>query len=103
MKRPNITPGEWTLVPCPENTWNVSGFIHTKEGDIETATAMTKGKENALAIAAVPALLSALEKFMTHAQDIADALHEQGHHPDTANQIIDSVYAALTAAGYTFD
>lgn len=99
MKRPNITPGPWHLSPCAENTWNVSGFIFAKGETVETATTMTKGVENARAIAALPDLLAALESAISLLECANDHQREAGrleYDTQTAKN-------ALIKAGYTFD
>lgn len=116
MKRPNITPGPWNFQPCPENTWNVSGHVLAKGQSIETATAMCKGEVNARAIAAVPALLEALENLFKRLQavEVSKRWHEKPEEMDEAEFIrliseevaergfLSEARSALVAAGYQF-
>ena len=94
MTRPNITPGPWNFQPCPENTWNVSGHIVAKNSRQETATAMVKGEANARAIAAVPALLEALEAAIQWSEAVP-APYRDWH-------FIKKARSALISAGYQF-
>ena len=105
MKRPNITPGPWAIgstgvlgessfiqpgTPCTQlgYCWNLGG----------------QGQANALAIAAIPALLEYIDRQYQVAQAILDAL------PPATSEIVrhnwqakvDAAKAALTAAGYEF-
>lgn len=103
MKRPNITPSPWRI-----KSSNKSASLEIIGGDKFTHIAVCDGKRqeshfkaqqaNARAIAALPALMAALEKchnFMRELQTggyCIDCDHEK-----------DVTQAALTAAGYTFD
>lgn len=99
MKRPNITPGEWR-----QNAVAVQHDIHdVLSGDGATVAFIPgKGlhrKADGKAIAALPALMAALEKLVIEAA-ITD--HGEGN-LEIGRSTFKEACAALTAAGYTFD
>jgi len=105
MKRPNITPGDWTLEPAMDKQ-DCGLRIHTPEsaayGMAHIYSPGANAEANAVAMTAVPALLEALERWHEAGQCIADALHAAGYHPDFFNRIQDAGQVALTRAGYSF-
>lgn len=90
MTRPNITPGHWQILSKLNDHMICDKSLHV-------LAVTTNGNEepNARAIAAVPALLEALE--MAHSWII-------GRLPEgkTSSQCIQQMRDALTAAGYQF-
>lgn len=104
--KPNITPGDWTK----EKGWNddtqltVSASLTSKERGLIVSTDFTpfieQKEANAQAIAALPALLQALE--VAH-----DSLNEAlnyliGEPAQECAETLDTIKYALTKAGYTF-
>ena len=99
MKRPNITPGPWFVMQAANKPVKIETLtcrlICTMA---DTPEDQREANARARAIAALPALMAALEKchnFMRELQTggyCIDCDHEK-----------DVTQAALTAAGYTFD
>lgn len=106
MKRPNITPGNWTAEPAMEKQ-DCGIRIHTPEsaayGMAHIYSPGANVEANARAIASVPKLLGALEEVKNMSQNIADSMTEVGFHPYNTNRVLDLVHDALIEAGYTFD
>lgn len=99
MKRPNITPEEWNISKHATPEYAPQFGIHDGQHDF----AIVKGdnaEANACAIAALPALLDALDELL--------ATHElRGVKGETFTPLqiraADAAKAALIQAGYTFD
>jgi hypothetical protein len=98
MKRPNITPGPWAntsaipfRVTCPIGNGVADCNVSTGKSEAEKAA-------NAIACAAVPDLLAALEKLIPH------VLHYQSmqHADSRAAKDVADARATLLKAGYTF-
>ena len=105
MKRPNITPGEWNthlgiLKSSQEEQLAdlrvpVSPFTSLPEKEVREA--------NARAIAALPALLTALEALHAIGKDGVAMRHETGKPTWSALEETKKLtQAALIEAGYTF-
>lgn len=100
MKKPNITPGEWTLEPGRNFSTQSGTFYLTYGRDKNTSlphfSSPTELDANARAIAAVPELLEALE--MVHWWIIGSL--PKGR---TSSDCLRQMREALEKAGYTFD
>lgn len=106
MKRPNITPGEWTAEPAMENQ-DCGIRIHTPEsaayGMAHIYSPGANAEANARAIAALPALLTALEALHAIGKDGVAMRHETGKPTWSALEETKKLtQAALIEAGYTF-
>lgn len=106
MKRPNITPSPWRI-----KSSNKSASLEIIGGDKFTHIAVCDGKRqeshfkaqqaNASAIAAVPALLAALEEMLDEARQAGiDTM--PGDDFAGFNIACENAKAALIEAGYTF-
>lgn len=94
MKKPKL-PEDWLLQRMPENTWNVTGHIVSRN----EAVAMVKGEEAAKAIAALPDLLAALEGILARAPHMDRSATHDGIENCKA---LGDCRSALIKAGYTF-
>ena len=100
MKRPQITPGPWILDPDErrDGFWIDSDTTEPEEianactSYVDSAQALA----NARAIAALPALLEALED----AYDTLKAIHFQAY--DGCHESEENIKNALRLAGYEF-
>lgn len=108
MKRPNITPSPWRI-----KSSNKSASLEIIGGDKFTHIAVCDGKRqeshfkaqqaNARAIAALPALLTALEALHAIGKDGVAMRHETGKPTWSALEETKKLtQAALIEAGYTF-
>lgn len=99
MKRPQITPGPWKLSEDEMKVFQTSN-VYNSEGHTITlgSSALTQlqRKANARAVAAIPALLEALELADTTLQRIAP----DGSRATKGTR--DVITAAFTLAGYEF-
>jgi len=101
MKRPNITPGDWTLEPAMGKQ-DCGLRIHTPEsaayGMAHIYSPGANAEANAVAMTAVPALLEALERIAgwepTAAPDEPGGM--------SIMESIDIAQNALARAGYSF-
>lgn len=107
MTRPNITPGPWHVSSLYQ-IWDETGDIKIAETcelpRVYIAGAMRPNSEqetaNSKAIAAVPALLEALEKLLLRSQK---HLPQNADHDGLTNcDAIAKARSALIAAGYQF-
>ena len=95
MKRPQITPGPWKLSEDEMEVFQTSN-VYNSEGQTITlgssALPQLQRKANARAIAALPALLEALELALSVIEDL----------PYPQNWPAEKLRAALRLAGYKF-
>ena len=105
MKRPNITPGKWKkrtangkTIVCREDSQTVGVPL-----DVCRVWQSSFTEANARAIAALPALLTALEALHAIGKDGVAMRHETGKPTWSALEETKKLtQAALIQAGYTF-
>ncbi len=107
MKRPNITPGPWTVRQADCVYSDIKGrFVCDCERtpfDKRPAPPDAQDGSNAQAIAALPDLLAALEKMLeAYAPYHQETVNHRGGE-DGLHSAVKAARAALTLAGYTFD
>lgn len=103
MKRPNITPGPWEVTDSytalfhndlrEEEVYEVNGI------EAGNSPAYATSEDHAVAIAALPELLAALESALSRIEAANDHQRAAGRMEYGTHDI----KAALTKAGYTFD
>ena len=102
MKRPNITPGPWKEARKSHFciVGNGGTFVADMRPSASTSGISTPRQEaNAKAIAALPALLEALEGLLSR----ASSLDQSATHDGLQNcDAIANARSALTLAGYEF-
>lgn len=100
MKRPNITPGEWTVNEAEIKFFQASNIYSEKDEVITLGCSQIKDKAeaNARAIAALPKVLAALETSLAMAEAVQEVMPT-----DELPKAIAEIKAALIEAGYTFD
>jgi hypothetical protein len=102
MNPPTLPASPWQASPLPDSRAIITGdgyFLLNLEGldsPPQTAAALRR------AVAALPDLLTIVERWRSHGQDIAEAWDQYGMHPDTINHLLDDTESALRKAGYTF-
>ena len=99
MKKPNITPGNWTH---KATAGNHDFAIYPEETGNDVALVRDFNEANAQAIASVPLLLEALEALHAIGKNGAVMVHETGKPQWSAlEETVKPARSALLAAGYT--